>query len=263
MSSLTNNTSEQQGYTLPELLVGMALSLFVIAAATAAYGTSKQTWNAMAAADAVHANARVALRNIREHVHMAGASYLQASSDSTSNDASFSTTNFNVEISLPEDAGQATLTGVNGTKYVESLTLGHWHALDAIDCQGNTGSTHTSVRSDYKLNTNKELSCKDLNLTNSTYQALAEGVEDFQLRYAEANPSTHTIQWKTANQVSDMAQVLAIEVCLRVASISTVHNTKPNTSYSGCQGEALPSDGRVRRTFKRVMALRNRDGVLP
>jgi type IV pilus assembly protein PilW len=255
MNPLTNNTSEQQGYTLPELLIGMALGLLVIAAATAAYGTSKQTWNAMAAADAVHANARVALRNIREHVHMAGASYLQASSDNK--------TNFSVEISLPEDAGQATLAGVNGTKYVESLTLGHWHALDAIDCQGNTGSTHTSVRSDYKLNTNKELSCKDLNLTNSTYQALAEGVEDFQLRYAEANPSTQTIQWKTANQVSDMAQVLAIEVCLRVASISTVHNTKPNTSYSGCQGEALPSDGRIRRTFKRVMALRNRDGVLP
>jgi type IV pilus assembly protein PilW len=263
MSSLTNNTSEQQGYTLPELLVGMALGLLVIAAATAAYGTSKQTWNAMAAADALHANARVALRNIREHVHMAGASYLQASSLNASDDASSSTTNLSVEISLPEDAGQATLAGVNGTKYVESLTLGHWHALDAIDCQGNTGSTHTSVRSDYKLNTNKELSCKDLNLTNSTYQALAEGVEDFQLRYAEANLNTQTIQWKTANQVTDMAQVLAIEVCLRVASINTVHNTKPNTSYSGCQGEALPSDGRVRRTFKRVMALRNRDGVLP
>ena len=255
MNPLTNNTSEQQGYTLPELLIGMALGLLVIAAATAAYGTSKQTWNAMAAADAVHANARVALRNIREHVHMAEASYLQASSDNT--------TNFSVEISPPEDAGQATLAGVNGTKYVESLTLGHWHALDAIDCQGNTGSTHTSVRSDYKLNTNKELSCKDLNLTNSTYQALAEGAEDFQVRYAEANVSAQTLQWKTANQVTDMTQVLAIEVCLRVASVNTVHNTKPNTSYSGCQGEALPSDGRIRRTFKRVMALRNRDGVLP
>jgi hypothetical protein len=152
---------------------------------------------------------------------------------------------------------------VNGSKNIESLTLGHWHALDAIDCQGNTGSTHTSVRNDYKLNTNKELSCKDLNLTNSTYQALAEGVEDFQLRYAEVNPSAQSIQWKTANQVTDMTHVLAIEVCLRVASISTVHNTKPNASLKGCQDEALPTDGRVRRTFKRVMTLRNRDGVMP
>ena len=233
--------------------MGMALSLLVIAAATAAYGTSKQTWNAMAAADAVHANARVALRNIRAQAHMAGATYLKANNNG----------DFTIEISLSEDAGQTALAGVNGTKSVESLTLGHWHALDAMDCQGNTGSSHTSVRNDYKLNTNKELSCKDLNLTNSTYQALAEGVEDFQLRYAEANPSTQTLQWKTANQVTDMAQVLAIEVCLRVASINTVHNTKANANLKGCQDEALPSDGRVRRTFKRVMALRNRNGVMP
>jgi len=52
-------------------------------------------------------------------------------------------------------------------------------------------------------------------------------------------------------------------VCLRVASINTVQNTKPNTNIKGCQDEALPPDGRVRRTFKRVMALRNRDGVMP
>ena len=250
-----DTTSQEGGYTLPELLIGMALSLLIIAAASLAYGTSKQTWNAMAAADAVHANARVALRNIREQAQMAGGAFLKPASN---NDGTFS-----VDVSSNEDAGQASLAGVNGTKYVESLTLGHWHALDAIDCQGNTGSTHTSVRNDYKLNTNKELSCKDLNLTNSTYQALAEGVEDFQLRYAEANTSTRTIQWKTANQVTDMTQVLAIEVCLRVASINTVHNTKPNTIYSGCLDEALPSDGRVRRTFKRVIALRSRDEVMP
>ena len=255
MSQCKCNTPSQDGYTLPELLIGMALSLLVIAAATAAYSTSKQTWSAMAAADAVHANARVALRNIKEQAQMAGGTFLKPASN---NDGTFT-----VDVSSNEDAGQAALAGVNGTKYVESLTLGHWHALDAIDCQGNTSSTHTSVRSDYKLNTNKELSCKDLNLTNSTYQALAEGVEDFQVRYAEANVSAQTLQWKTANQVTDMTQVLAIEVCLRVASINTVHNTKPNTSYSGCQGEALPSDGRVRRTFKRVMALRNRDELLP
>jgi type IV pilus assembly protein PilW len=254
MSVFKTKTDEQHGYTLPELLIGLTLSLLVIAAATSAYGTSKQTWNAMAAADAVHANARVALRNIREQAHMAGAAYLLANN---------SNGNFTVDVSLSEDAGQAALAGVNGTKYVESLTVGHWHALDAMDCQGNTGSTHTTVRNDYKLNTNKELSCKDLNLTNSTYQALAEGVEDFQLRYAEANPSTQTLQWKTANQVTDMSQVLAIEVCLRVASVNTVHNAKPNSSLKGCQDEALPSDGRVRRTFKRVVALRNREGVMP
>jgi type IV pilus assembly protein PilW len=255
MSQFKHDAASQGGYTLPDLLIGMALNLLVIAAATSAYGTSQQTWNAMAAADAVHANARVAMRNIREQAQMAGAAYLKPVSNSDGK--------FNVDLSPSEDTGQAALAGVNGSKNIESLTLGHWHALDAIDCQGNTGSTHNSVRNDYKLNNNKELSCKDLNLTNSTYQALAEGVEDFQLRYAEANLSTQTLQWKTANQVTDMTQVLAIEVCLRVASIKPVHNAQTSPTFSGCHGEALPSDGRVRRTFTRVVALRNRDGGMP
>jgi len=205
----------------------------------------------------VHANASMALRNIREQADLTGAAYLTAHS---------SDGDFTVEISASEETGQAALAGVNGATSVESLTLGHWHALDATDCQGNTDSTHSThsnVRNDYKLNTNKELSCKDLNLPNSTYQALSEGVEDFQLRYAQADPGAQTLQWKTANQVTSMSQVLAIEVCLRVASPLTVHNTPSSINLKGCQDEALPSDGRVRRIFKRVMTLRNRDVVMP
>ena len=254
MNRAIHPTLAQHGYTLPELLIGLTLGLLVIAAATASYATSAHTWRAMAAADAVHANARVALRNIREQTLMAGAVYLLPSSN---------TDHFSVEVSPSEDVGQAAVAGVNGSKYVESLTLGHWHALDAVDCQGNTHSSHTSVRNDYKLNTNKELSCKDLNLVGSTYQALAEGVEDFQLRYAQATPNTQTIQWKTADQVSDMTQVLAIEVCVQVASVAVVHNIQSNASEVGCQGETLPVDGRMRRVFKRVIALRNRVGVMP
>ncbi|BDU53449.1 PilW family protein [Limnohabitans sp. INBF002] len=248
------NAPAQQGHTLPELLIGVALGLGVIAAAIAAYGASKQTWASMAAADAVHANARVALRNMREQAHMAGAAYLKLSS----NDGPIT-----IDVSTSEQPGEPALGGINGSTSVESISLGHWHAVDAIDCQGNTGSTHSTVRNDYKLNTNKELSCKDLNLNNSTYQALAEGIEDFQLRYAEANPITQTLQWKTANQMTAMSQVLAIEVCLRVASIHPVNQTKPNPRHTGCQGEALAADGRARRVFRRVMALRNREGVMP
>ena len=245
----------QLGFTFAELLIGMALSLLVIAAASTAYGTSKQTWNAMAAADSVHANARIALRNIREQSWIAGAAYLKATSNSDGR--------FSVDVSTSEDLGQAALAGVNGSKYVESLTLGHWHALDAIDCQGNASSTLSTVLNHYKLNTNKELTCKDLNLNNSTYQALAEGVEDFQLRYAEANAVAQTVQWKTANQVTAMSQVIGLEVCVVVASITPINQTQPSVSNTGCQGEALATDGRMRRTFKRVIALRSRDDVMP
>ena len=250
-----SSSPPQCGLTLPELLMGLGLGLVVIAAGISAYGSSQHTWAAMAAADAVHANARMALRNLREQTHMAGAAYLR---DNGSQDDLIT-----VALSPAEETGQAALAGVEGSPYVKSITLGHWHALDPVDCQGNTSSTQTTVRSHYKLNTHQELTCKDLNLNGSTYQALAEGVEDFQLRYAEANPNNHTIQWKTANQVSHMSQVLAIEVCLRVASITPVHNAQPHADQQGCRGEALAADGRVRRVFKSVMTLHNRLGLMP
>lgn len=249
---MSQRKQPQGGHTLPDLLIGLALGLLVIAAATTAYGVSKQSWAAMAAADAVHANARVAMRNLQNSAHMAGAAYLVPSPDNT------------VRVSFAEEIGHPAIAGVNGSKTLERLTLGHWRALDELDCQGNTSSTQPFIRNDYKLNTHQELTCKDLDLIGGTYQALAEGVEDFQVRYAQVNPASNTLQWLTADQVAAMAQVVAIEICLRMASTVLINSTQPtNTSQKGCADEALVADGRLRRVFKRVMSLRNREGLMP
>jgi type IV pilus assembly protein PilW len=241
--------SNTLGYTLPELLIGLSLGLMVIAAATAAYGVSRQTWATLSAIDAVHANARMALRKIREHAQIAGAAYLDKS-DSP-----------NTQLSLSYSADQPDLQGANGNKADEHVALGHWVNVYARDCQGNQPVGTQIIRNDFRLNTNKELTCKDLSPTTNTYQALAEGVEDFQIRYAQANPAAQTLQWKTADQVSAMSQVLAIEVCLRVASVTMVSNG--SNASQGCAGETVAADGRLRRVFRRVITLRNRDGLLP
>lgn len=242
----------QSGHTLPELLIGLTLGLWVIVAATSAYGVSKQSWVAMAAADALHANAGVALRTLQNATHNAGAAYLEPAADNT------------VRLSAAEATGYPAIAGVNGSKTVERLTLGHWRSLDAWDCQGNASSTQTSIRNDYKLNTHQELTCKDLDLPDSTYQALAEGVEDFQVRYAQANPANLTLQWLAADQVTVMAQVVAIEVCIRLASTRIINSTQvTHAKQKGCADETLVADGRLRRVFKRVMTLRNRSAVMP
>jgi type IV pilus assembly protein PilW len=238
-----------QGYTLPELLIGLSLGLMVIAAATAAYGVSRQTWATLSAIDAVHANARMALRVIREHAQIAGAAYLDKSASP------------NTQLSSSYSPGQSDLQGENGNKADERVALGYWVNVYGRDCQGNQPQGTQVIRNEFKLNTNKELTCKDLSPASSTYQALAEGVEDFQVRYAQANPAAHTLQWKTADQVTAMSQVLAIEVCLRVASVNTV--SSGSTASQGCAGETVAADGRLRRVFRRVITLRNRDGLLP
>lgn len=239
------------GHTLPELLVGLSLGLLVVAAATVAWGVSRQGWLSMSAAEAVHANARTALRVLHHHALLAGTLDAQASSPNA------------WQLISPYNASTPDLAGVGGSKTVRSLTLGHSQAVDAHDCQGNHSSTQAVIRNDFKLNTNRELSCKDLNTAGSTYQALAEGVEDFQVRYAQANPSAQTLQWRSAEQVSDMAQVMAIEVCLRIASLVNVQAPPPSTPLTGCAGETVAHDGQLRRVFRRVIALPNRRGVMP
>ena len=246
------NTHCHRGYTLPELLIGLTLGLWVIAAATSAYGISRQSWAAMAAADAVHANARVVMRSVQEQSFSAGAAYLEVAPENT------------VRLTDAEQAGHPALAGINGSKTLESLSLGHWRAVGAVDCQGNTSSTQASMRLEYKLNSSQELTCKDVDSPGSAFQALAEGVEDFQVRYAQANLSDHTLQWLTADQVTAMPHVVAIEVCLRMASPTRIHSTAPSKgTQTGCAEEALIDDGRLRRVFKRVFSLRNREGLMP
>lgn len=61
-----------------------------------------------------------------------------------------------------------------------------------------------------------------------------------------------------------MSQVMAIEVCLRMASLTIVNSpTHAAKNSKGCLDEDLMADGRLRRVFKRVITLRNREGVLP
>lgn len=241
----SNHYKKCKGHSMPELLIGMTLGLWVIATAIGAYALSRQTWAAMAAADSLHANARAVLRNIHEQAYLAGAGYLESVN---SNEFSISTT-----------SGLAAVENVSA----DSLTLSHWHAVDATDCVGNVNSTSDSVRNNYKLNTHKELTCKDLNGPGSTYQALAKGVEDFQVRYAQASVAAQTIQWKSADQVSAMSDVVAIEVCIRLASPRVVQNSfNTHLTSIGCLGETIVADGHLRRVFKQVSNLRNRTAVL-
>ena len=84
-------------------------------------------------------------------------------------------------------------------------------------------------------------------------------MEDFQLLYAERTQSQISggaaqWQWKNADQIVSTAQVMAIEICLRM--VSTQLTNVPATELKGCQGESVLNDGKLRRVFRRVVAIR-------
>lgn len=241
-------TVKTRGHTLPELLVGLTVSLGVVLAAVASYNLSRQSWAAFDAVDALHHNARAAWRNLRAQAQRAGGGQVSTAADG-----------LRAQRTPAHDSSQPDVQGTDGTRS-DSVVLGHWRSLSPYDCQGNHSGSDALVLNSYQLNTKKELSCKDLRLSGGSYQALAEGVEDLQVRYALAG-ANDTLRWVTASQVADMRQVLALEVCMRWVS-SLPSNTRLAPSL-GCQGETVAADGLARRVLRRTLTLRNRAGVLP
>jgi hypothetical protein len=155
----------------------------------------------------------------------------------------------------PNDWGLA-----EGNTRSDAFALSHFGVLDGYDCQGNHVGKPTLIRDSYQVNSKQELTCKDTQSAGSTYQAIAEGVEDFQLLYAERTQSQISggaaqWQWKNADQLVSTAQVMAIEICLRM--VSTQLTNVPATELKGCQGESVLSDGKLRRVFRRVVAIRS------
>jgi prepilin-type N-terminal cleavage/methylation domain-containing protein len=217
-------THTPRGFTLPELLIALSLSLGLIAAALKLYGVSRQSSASLNAAQAVHDNARLVLNNLRLQAQLASGAYLLE---------------------------------IDGPANTELVQLSPPHSATTSPVLGSDGGANKSdlVLSDYQLNSKKELTCRDSNAnTKNSFQALAEGVEDLQVRYAVFD--AHRLQWRTASASLNAAQVLAVEVCVRVASLTPV---SANASASqGCNGERIAADGYVRRVFRRAWALRSR-----
>ena len=235
--------SKHKGYSLAELLVGLGLSSLVVVIALSVYQLSRQSWQTISANDALYQNTQVAFRAIRRQAELDGAAYLLAASD---NHVMLSTPY--PSVSIPN----------------EGLVLSHWSGADPFDCQGNSStSPSVLISNSFKRSSNKELTCKDINASGSSYQALAEGLEDLQTRFAQINPVLNTLQWVNASELFGPVQIVAIEVCLRLATsnrmgVSVKGFLAPTT---GCNGETISADGKLRRVFRHVMALRNRLGA--
>lgn len=241
--SLNHSSNRSKGYSLAELLIGLGVSSLVVGLALNLYQLCRQSWQFLAAVDTLYQNAQVAFRAIERQAELEGAAYFVSSSDN------------HVLLSTPYPSMI--------TQH-ESLLLMHWAGADLLDCQGNASANPSNMISNsFKRNTHNELSCKDTNALGSNYQAIAEGVEDLQIRFAHINPLLNTLQWRNASELFGPAEIVAIEVCLRMVTpmriTSTVHHYP--SSKAGCREEMIATDGRLRRVFRRVIALRNRFGV--
>lgn len=95
-----------------------------------------------------------------------------------------------------------------------------------------------------------------------TAAELVEGVEDMQLTYGvDSNGDRNIDDYKTANSVSDWAQVLSVRIELLLTSLednvvgSTGLYAQNNLTFNG---SAVARDGRLRQVYNTAVSIRNR-----
>ena len=231
-----------RGFVMTEWLVGCALALGVLSATHMSYQALQQSNLLLQALEVLQHNADTAFDHVQTSVQSTGAWVMVANAEA--------------QVTLqPVPAAHWQMQ--EGGAHSDGLTVSHETTHDEQDCQGNRAADTQWIRDSYQVNDKQELTCKDSLRPRSTYQAIAEGVEDFQLMYAVRTRSSAgppLWQWVTGNQVKNVSEVVAIDVCLRMVSTHPARTAPLNST--GCRGEPLANDGKLRRVLHRVVAIR-------
>lgn len=244
--------SAPRGFTLTELLLGLAVGLAVLGTALTVWQHGRRLWLGFVAQQQLQHNARRVFDAVEQQARLAGAGTLLGVAGSSG-----------LSPSAPYDEASPEIRASDGGRAGDTLGLGHWRSVDTADCLGNRSGSAALVLSQFQRSTTtaNDFACKDLRASGSSFQALAEGVEDLQVQLAEASADGLRVQWKTPGQVSQWSRVQALEVCVRL--VSSLRVAALDAGLIGCSGEPVSADGHLRRVRRRTVFLRQRLGALP
>lgn len=287
---------KQQGVTLLELMVGIAIGLMVVAVAMGALMVSRNVSGTVSDASGIQQQAAHALRTIGQQLRQAGSLYLNLDPNNTlvsdntlaastpvvfettaSSDASGSGNNFDPAtntLSGSSSNSTGTLT-VGYRRYKESTfdPKDHTRVIAqflARNCLGGpkddsadqrVESTFTFTRSDSTLR------CSG---NGATAQPILQNVADFQVRYLQQDNTSAgdtKIQYVTASDVASnnsWSRVQAVEICM-VLYGDEVIDIPAGSTYTGCDSDGtavdFPTTGaaarRMHLTFRNVFQLRS------
>ncbi len=273
---------QQAGITLIELMVGVALGLLVAAVGVGALVVSRGSSGSVADAAQLQQQAAYAFRVIGQQIRQAGSIELNLAT----NQVPGSTT-----ATDPADPVGFVVTYANFGQILSgndapganefSLTVGQQNYFEKQvgtastntmfrDCLGQGGKrasdgSYRPIISRFVVRNNNLMCAGVLDATGAagTPQALIQNVSDFQVRYhiqentVGGNP---TIKKALAAEVTNWAQVFAVEVCLDLVGDQVID--LPSTStYKDCSGNDASYGKRVHQLFRNVFQIRSQ-GVL-
>jgi type IV pilus assembly protein PilW len=235
----------QQGTTLIEMLAGLTVGLLVTVTALTMLAFLQINASIQSDSFALQQRGDFALQAIGSQLRQAGAIELQAAGqgDAVRFSSAYSTT---------------AVIGEDGT--TDTVQISHQYAPGARDCLGNEPDptqTGASVNSRFSV-LSGQLRCMGSD-TRSGNQVIADGVEDFQLRYGIRRPSALGPQFREEDAQTIGArwnEVGEVRVCLQLVGDLRRRSTL-SPAQRDCQGRALPLDGRSRSVVHASFSLRN------
>ena len=244
----------QTGVTLIELLIGITIGLLVVVAAVGSLVYTRTSSTTVGDSTRLQQDAANAFRVLGHQIRQGGARRIvnsPASANVVFNEAygGFGTNT--------TTASTIVLRGTDGAAgATDTLEMSHDTdpILQSTDCLGEPSAVANSVTSTFSVN-NGELRCQGSG--PAAEFAILQGVEDFQVTYGFRTGDD--LQYRTATAITAVNpapwdQVETVQICLRLAG-ELANN--PGADVTGCSGENVAADGRIRRVFLRVFNIRN------
>ena len=278
--------SHQQGLSLIELMVGIAIGLMVVVVAMVALMTSRGITGTVTDATSMQQQASYAFRVIGQQIRQAGSIELSLTpSISTTSTSDTNAAMAPVAFDPPDPTNarppfvRADHT-ITGTSTPLSFTAGHQNYTESIisgattttssllrDCLGQNGALSTGgslektpvISSKFERDTAKnELQCSGAG--SSGKQTIIGNVTDMSIRYVEQSPKSTDLKYLTPNLTpNDWSSIYAIEVCLELTGNDAIPTS--NATYINCSGIETAYGDRLKMVFKNLYQIRSQGQI--
>lgn len=234
-----------RGISPVEILVGLGLSLALVAGMGQLMASTRQAGRGESAQAQAQDSGRLALELLGRELRKAGYR---------------SDRQISQEVLFPADAGFVAGAALRGDG--QSLVLRYLGTGDVWtrSCLGTDVARGAMVVQTLSVQ-NAELRCRQQNLAtgSDTTQALMSNVEALALSYGiDVDGDGYADRYAAASAVTDWTRVASINIQLRTVASENHVLAKPQT-YVDVDGQRVtPSDRRLRRDFSTVVAIRNR-----
>ena len=238
---MRKHTINQQGLSLVELLIAMALGLMLTVGALQMMLSSQTMFSTTDSLSRIQENGRFALEFISKSVRMAG-----YDSDEEGN--------------LFLDANTLNGAGTNSDQFAVLL-----NPNDDEDCLGNAVGANDIIANVYFINVQNQISslyCRSLNsVTNNWYSAaqpLVDGVENMQVLYglADENENYRVTKYVPEDDVINWARIGTLKISLLINNGQVNGNSDNLTRQFVLLDEALTfTDRHSRQVFSTTITL--------